>query len=330
MQINLQNINTRKNILAFSAGVDSTALFFILLENDITFDLAIVDYNIRDESKDEVTYAKELAKKYNKKIHLKEISIKSNSNFEKKARDIRYDFFDELMLTNSYEALITAHQLNDKLEWFLMQFTKGAGLNELLSFEEESIRKDYKIFKPLINTSKKDLIEYLEQNKIKYFVDKTNTDEKYKRNFFRKNFSNDLIKEFSNGIKNSFEYLQNDLNSLKDDNQLVFKEKELEVFKNRLDDNLNIKIIDESLKRRGILLTKKQRDEILKQKELVVSHRVVVCIIKQFIYICPFIKDIVLTKKFKELCRINKVPKNCRFYIFKELHLLSILKKIVK
>ena len=55
-------INTKKNLLAFSAGVDSSALFFILLEKDIEFDIAIVDYNLRIQSKDEIQYAKQLAK----------------------------------------------------------------------------------------------------------------------------------------------------------------------------------------------------------------------------------------------------------------------------
>ena len=52
-----------KNLLAFSGGIDSTALFFMLLEQNIDFDMAIVDYGIRAQSKDEVAYAKELAHK---------------------------------------------------------------------------------------------------------------------------------------------------------------------------------------------------------------------------------------------------------------------------
>jgi len=47
-------IKTNKNLLAFSAGVDSSALFFILKQNNIDFDIAIVDYNLRAQSKDEV------------------------------------------------------------------------------------------------------------------------------------------------------------------------------------------------------------------------------------------------------------------------------------
>lgn len=66
----IPKINTSKNLLAFSSGVDSSALFFILLENNIPFDLAIVNYNTREESKNEIAYAKELTEKYNKKNFL--------------------------------------------------------------------------------------------------------------------------------------------------------------------------------------------------------------------------------------------------------------------
>ena len=94
--INLK-INTSKNLLAFSAGIDSTALFFILLENNIEFDIAIVNYNLREQSKIEVQYAKDLAKKYNKKCFIKDVKSENISNFEKEARDIRYKFFNELI-----------------------------------------------------------------------------------------------------------------------------------------------------------------------------------------------------------------------------------------
>lgn len=329
MKTNIEVINTTKNLLAFSAGVDSSALFFLLLENNIYFDIAIVNYNFRKESKNELEHAKKLAKKYNKKLFFKEVFLKESSNFEKKARDIRYDFFDNIIKTHNYEALITAHQLNDKLEWFLMQLTKGAGLNELLSFELKSRRKNYLIFKPLINTSRSSLENYLQENKIKYFLDSSNDDENFKRNYFRKNFSNKLIQEFEAGIKNSFDYLQEDLNSLNKNIDLVLKQKQLEIYKNTKDDNLNIKIIDTSLKQRGVLLTKKQRNEILKQRQLVVSHKIVVCIEENFIFICPYLKNIVLEKNFKELCRVNKIPSKIRFYIFESLDINKILEKIV-
>ncbi|RXJ67132.1 tRNA lysidine(34) synthetase TilS [Halarcobacter ebronensis] len=315
MKIN--RINTKKNLLAFSGGVDSSALFFALLENSIPFDIAIVNYNLREQAKEEVAYAKELAKKFNKRIFIKEVNFENSSNFEKQARDFRYKFFNEIIEENCYETLITAHHLNDRLEWFFMQLSRGAGILELISFEEKTTFKNYEIVRPLINTSRDEILTYLEKNSIKYFIDESNLDEKYRRNYFRKNFSNKFLQEFKTGVKKSFEYLEKDINSLNIKNEAIYKEKELEIFRNLKDDNLNIRVIDLSLKRRGFLLTKDQRDEILKQKELVVSHKISIAITEDYIFIAPY-KISKMEKEFKEKCRIKKIPKNIRVYLYEE------------
>lgn len=317
MNLDFSVIQNQKNLLAFSAGVDSSALFFLLLEQNIPFDIAIVNYNLRVQSKDEVFYAKNLASKYKKNIFLKETKIENISNFEKNARDIRYKFFDEIILENSYENLITAHQLNDKLEWFMMQLSKGAGLVELIGFNEFEQKENYKIYKPLLNITKKKLENYLKINNHKYFVDQSNFDEKYKRNYFRHTFSNKFLENFSSGVKKSFEYLQIDLDSLNIQNVPIKKIKELEIFLNQNDDNLNIRTIDLSLKKRGFLLTSAQRNEILKQKEITISHKINISIQQNHIWIAPICSEFI-EKKYKELYRINKIPKNIRTYIFRE------------
>ena len=317
MNLDFSVIRNQKNLLAFSAGVDSSALFFLLLEQNIPFDIAIVNYNLRVQSKDEVFYAKNLASKYKKNIFLKETKIENISNFEKNARDIRYKFFDEIILENSYENLITAHQLNDKLEWFMMQLSKGAGLVELIGFNEFEQKENHKIYKPLLNITKEELENYLKINNHKYFVDQSNFDEKYKRNYFRHTFSNKFLENFSSGVKKSFEYLQIDLDSLNIQNIPIKKIKELEIFLNQNDDNLNIRTIDLSLKKRGFLLTSVQRNEILKQKEITISHKINISIQQNHIWIAPICSEFI-EKKYKELYRINKIPKNIRAYIFRE------------
>lgn len=314
MNLDFSVIKNQKNLLAFSAGVDSSALFFLLLEQDTPFDIAIVNYNVRNQSKEEISYAKELANKYKKEVFIFDTKIENNSNFEKQARDIRYSFFEEIIKEHNYQNLITAHQLNDKLEWFMMQLSKGAGLIELIGFNEFEQKDTYKIYKPLLNITKDELEIYLQKNKHKYFVDESNFDEKYKRNFFRHNFSNKFLEEFSNGVKKSFDYLQNDLNSMNIQYQAIKKIDELEIFLNQNDDNLNIRTIDLSLKRRGILLSNAQRNEIIKQKELTISHKINISICKNHIWVAPINKS-VMDKKFKDNCRINNIPRNIRAYI---------------
>ncbi|WP_419767607.1 tRNA lysidine(34) synthetase TilS [Arcobacter sp.] len=311
------NINTTKNLLAFSGGIDSSALFFLLINENIPFDIAIVNYNQREQSKNEVAYAKELATKYNKKCFLKEVVLTNNSNFEKEARDIRYSFFNEIIKKHNYDTLLTAHQLNDKLEWFMMQLSKGAGLVELIGLEEKTKKNNYVIYRPLLELSKEELQTFLQMNNHKYFIDESNYDEKYKRNYFRKNFVNELIKEYKDGIKNSFKYLKNDIQSLNLNHEAIYKHEDLEIFTNHQDENLNIKIIDKSLKKRGILLSSAQRNEIIRQREITISDKINISISNDYIYICPKVIN-TMDKKFKEICRVLKIPNNIRAYLFEK------------
>ena len=305
-------ITTNKNLLAFSAGVDSSALFFILLDMDIDFDIAIVDYNLRVQSKDEVQYAKDLAKKYNKKIYLK--SYEEEKFSEKLARDFRYNFFDELVSLYCYESLITAHQLNDKLEWFLMQLTKGAGIVELIGLNEKDIRQNYITYKPLLNISKDELLEYLKNNNKKYFIDETNKQNIYKRNYFRNEFSDKLISKYKDGIKNSFSYINNDIKSLNQIDKIIkLDDLSVAIFKN-IDFNLMIRYIDKKMKKNGLLITKSTKDEIIRQKFITISNKYSISIIDKYVFIAPFCQN-KMDKKFKDECRLNNIPNNIRPYL---------------
>ena len=302
------------NLLAFSAGVDSTALFFKLLEKNIDFDIAIVNYHKRKQSDEEVEYAKSLAKKYNKKIYIKDCYL-DNSNFEANARICRYKFFDELAKKHGYTDLYLAHQLNDKFEWFLMQFSKGAGLKELLSMPKIEKKENWTIHRPLMEMSKDEILEYLHLNNIKYFVDESNFDTKYKRNYFRKEFANKFIDEFKNGIKRSFEYLEEDKNLLFEEDWI--REKELFYF---IKDNpkIDIKKVDLILKKLGYVLSKPQRDEIIKNNfSIVIGGKIAIDSNEEKIFIAPY-KKVVMDKKFKEKMRISKIPTKIRGYLYNQ------------
>ena len=144
----------------------------------------------------------------------------------------------------------------------------------------------------------------------------------------RHEFSTSFLNKYEKGVKQSFSYLHKDLSSLKINKHALFKEKDLEIFKNLNDDNLNIRIIDSSLKKRGLLLSKKQRDEILKQKNLVVSHVFSISIEENYIFIAKEIKQS-MPKEFKEKCRVLKIPSNIRAYLYKEnISLENIIKSL--
>ena len=308
-------LKKRRNLLAFSGGVDSVALFFILQQEGIDFDIAIVNYKKRKQAFEEVKYAKRLSKEYKKRFFIKEASIREGS-FEKKARDIRYAFFEEIIKDYSYDVLITAHQLNDLTEWFLMQFAKGAGLVELIGMEPIVKRDFYTIARPLLFVAKEDLVLFLESKKIKYFLDFSNFDEKYRRNYFRKNFSNRLVREYKDGIKRSFHFLIKDRNVLlKDFNFKTIKE--LYVVKKSFFDSQNMRFLDKIFKRFGILLSFEQKKEIIRQKNGVFKN-IAFGIGEEIIFVAPY-KKTDMPKSFREKCRISKIPPSVRGYIFEEI-----------
>ncbi len=303
-----------KNLLAFSAGVDSTALFFILQKLDIEFDIAIVDYGIRDESKDEVLYAKELANRFNKKIFIKN-APKFDNNFEANAREFRYDFFENIIRSHNYHNLITAHHLNDKLEWFLMRLSKGAGTIALSGMQKIEQRDKYKLIRPLLDIAKAELIEFLDSNNIKYFIDKSNFDTKYERNRFRP-IVDELLSFGKDGYVKSFKYLNQDASILKKGFELIYKEKSLRVI--RLDSidyapyALNI-----YLKELGYLISSKEQLLIKDKNSIVVGRKWAVEVANNILYIAPYIK-IAIPKEIKELYRVSNIPPKIRGYIYKE------------
>ena len=299
------------NLLAFSAGVDSTALFFKLLNKNIPFDIAIVNYHKRKQSNLEVEYAKTLAKKYNKKIYIKDCYL-NDSNFEAKARNCRYKFFEELSDKYGYDNLYLAHQLNDKLEWFLMQLSKGAGLKELISMPKIEKKDKFIIHRPLIEISKEEILEYLNKNNIKYFVDESNFDTKYKRNYFRKEFSDKFINQFKDGIKRSFEYLEEDKNLLLQEDWI---QKENLFYFKKTNPQIDIKKVDLILKKLGYILSKAQRDEILNTNfSTVIGGKIAIDSNNKKIFISPY-KTLKMDKKFKEKMRVLKIPPKIRGYI---------------
>lgn len=315
LKLDIEHIKNKKNLLAFSAGVDSSALFFLLLEHDIKFDIALVNYGTRETSDKEEMHAKALAKKHKLYCH----SIKAppfDTHFEMQARDFRYEFFNSLITIEGYDTLITAHQLNDQLEWFLMRFTKGAGLSELIGLEKVTQREHYLLVRPLLEHSKEELLAYLDRNDHPYFIDESNYDEKYERNLFRKAFADPLIAEYKEGIKRSFTYLREDKKQLEANFELLFSHKALRIIKLHTLAG-KARAADLTLKELGYLLSSSQRQEIKDETSLVIGGKWAIELQGDLLYISPYM-SIDMPKKFKEVCRVHTIPTKIRPYLFQE------------
>ncbi len=313
--LNSQNLSSlKKSLLAFSGGADSTALFFSLLEHKIDFDIAIVNYGLRVQADEEVRYAQELAKKFNLNCHLLRAE-KIEKNFEYQARCVRYDFFEELIKKHNYTHLLTGHHLQDRLEWMLMQLCKGAGSAELLGMKKDEKRSTYILSRPLLENSKEEIIYYLKNRKIKYFHDESNNDTSYKRNYFRHEIATELIHHYKEGIKQSFTYLEEDVNSLI--KEVDIKEVDnLSLFFSTADKRSDIFHIDKILKSKNYMLTALQRQELKSSDEVIAGRKFLIILDKGIYYIAPYIKES-MDKAFKEECRVLGIPNKLRPYLFK-------------
>ncbi|EPW9193482.1 tRNA lysidine(34) synthetase TilS [Campylobacter jejuni] len=296
-----------QNLLAFSYGSDSSALFHFLVQKKINFDLVMINYKTRKNSDLEEQKAKELALEFHKKIFIK-IAPVIKGNFEKEARDFRYDFFEKICLEQNYSNLILAHHLNDQLEWFLMQLSRGAGLAEILGMQECEKRSNYTLLRPLLFMSKDEILSYLKENDIFYFQDESNENEKYFRNYIRKNFSNAFVSKFHQGLKRSFFYLDEDrkklydLESIKEIQGLMICPK-------------NESLIAKAVKMKGLLLSTAQRKELLKG-DCVLGGKIALVYKNEQAIVFEYETCQKLPKNFKEECRIAKIPRLLRAYLY--------------
>ncbi|HEG0608194.1 TPA: tRNA lysidine(34) synthetase TilS [Campylobacter coli] len=305
-----------RNLLAFSYGSDSSALFHFLVQNKINFDLVMINYKTRKNSDLEEQKSKELALEFHKKIFIKNAPV-IKGNFEKEARDFRYDFFEKICLEQNYDNLILAHHLNDQLEWFLMQLSRGAGLAEILGMQEYEKRQNYTLLRPLLFTSKDEILSYLKENDIFYFQDESNENEKYFRNYIRKNFSNTFVSKFHQGLKRSFSYLDEDrkklydLESIKEIQGLMICPK-------------NESLIARAVKMKGLLLSAAQRKEFLKG-DCVLGGKIGIVYKDEKVIVFKYETCQKLPKEFKEACRIAKVPRLLRAYLYNHKIDISVL-----
>ena len=309
----LHKLKSGRNLLAFSHGVDSTAFFSLLDEAGVKFDLAIVDYNVRAQSKDEVAAAQQLAAKFNKQIYVKSVQL-GESNFEHEARAARYEFFGQICRERGYENLILAHQFDDKFEWFLMQLGRGAGLSELLGMQELETREDYMIARPLLGVRKCELERFLRERNLKYFTDETNLTDQFKRGFIRDKFSEPFLNKYFSGVKKSFEFLAADALNLAP--EISNPAPKIYLVKRGPSE---LRGIDQACKRLGLVLSSAQRNECACCLEngagCVLGGKVAVGAGEKFILTTPYVKP-AMDKKFKEACRTLKIPPINRGFLF--------------
>ncbi|HHT67497.1 MAG TPA: tRNA lysidine(34) synthetase TilS [Erysipelotrichaceae bacterium] len=208
-------LNLDKNqryLLACSFGPDSMALFHMLLNEGYYFEVAHVNYHLRKESIEEQENLRAFCQKNHVVFHLKDVEEKlSKTNIEKICRDLRYLFFKKVIENNNLDAVLTGHHQDDVIETYVMQ-KRRRNLVLYYGIKEKTTINEVTIVRPLLNFSKKYLLDYCKNNHIPFAIDKSNLTDRYLRNVIRhkvvEKLTNEEREKHLLEIKKSNEQLQ--------------------------------------------------------------------------------------------------------------------------
>ena len=176
-------------VVGVSAGPDSMALLYVLNEvrKKIGYKIVVahVNHNVRTESYEEAEFLKDYCEKNDIIFEMMIITKYGDDNFHNEARNIRYNYYEELI--NKYNAnyLMTGHHADDLMETILMRIVRGSTLRGYSGFSDLVDKGKYKIARPLISVTKKELEDFDKENNIPYRIDKSNFKDKYTRNRYR-------------------------------------------------------------------------------------------------------------------------------------------------
>ena len=206
---NFPSISVSKLIIAVSGGVDSIVLFHLCLKLKLNFFVAHCNFKLRKKESDlDEKFVRDLAIKHNIKFYTKSFNTKKLSNNDNKsiqmvARELRYSWFEELSKELNIKHILTAHHLDDSLETFLINLSRGSGIDGLLGIPKVNDT----VFRPLLIFKKDEILSYAKENKITWREDLSNKKNEYLRNQIRlevlpklKEINPNLLENFSKSI----------------------------------------------------------------------------------------------------------------------------------
>lgn len=208
-----------KAVIAVSGGVDSMVLAHLMvhLPEEIKPKLifAHVNHKLREASDKEEETLKDWAACHQVKlvVHRWDKSEHPEKGMEEAARDMRYQFFEQVMLKEQANLLLTAHHANDQAETILMKLTRGGLLEQFTGMKENRLIKLGKLLRPLLPFSKQELYRYAKEQKLPYSEDETNAQLMYARNRYRNQIL-PLLKEENEKVEDHLISFADDLANL--------------------------------------------------------------------------------------------------------------------
>ncbi|GEL11201.1 tRNA(Ile)-lysidine synthase [Flavobacterium glycines] len=203
---NFPFLENAKLLLATSGGIDSMVLVHLL--HELNYDIAMCHCNFQLrglESFGDQKFIQDYAEANEIPLFLTQFDTEAFAKDYKlsiqiAARELRYNWFYELLETESYDYIITAHHADDVIETFIINLSRGTGLDGLVGIPEQND----KIIRPLLPFSREEIQEYAAQNHIQWREDSSNASDKYLRNKIRHHIV-PLLKELNPHFLESFE-----------------------------------------------------------------------------------------------------------------------------
>lgn len=204
--------SSEKLIVAVSGGADSVALLDILHNAGYPCVVAHCNFHLRGKESDrDEAFVQSLAEKYG--LPFRKIDFQTNLyaslrslSIEMAARELRYEWFRQLLVREGAKRIVVAHHSDDVVETVLMNMSRGTGLRGLTGIKE--VVGD--VWRPLLPYSREDILNYLQSRLLPHMEDSTNTDTHYTRNRFRCDIIpmlQEAYPSFKKNILNTIEHL---------------------------------------------------------------------------------------------------------------------------
>jgi tRNA(Ile)-lysidine synthase len=179
--------SSSKILLAISGGIDSMVMAHLFLSAGVNIAIAHCNFNLRgEESDDDEEFVRQFAVLnnipfYSTGFDTSGFAVEKGISIQMAARELRYRWFEEIRRQNGFDRIALAHNMNDNVETFLINLTRGTGLAGLTGMKTSHNR----LIRPLLFASRNAIEDYCTINGISYREDRTNADTKYTRNKIR-------------------------------------------------------------------------------------------------------------------------------------------------
>ena len=145
-----------------------------------------VNHNLRENVENDLNFVEEFSKKNNVPLYIESVDVRKYAAENKKsielaARELRYEAIEKVLQNLNYDKIATGHNLDDNIETFIFRLLRGTSLKGLKGIPSE--RKN--IIRPILQFEKKEILNYLQENKKSYIIDYTNSENDYTRNYIR-------------------------------------------------------------------------------------------------------------------------------------------------